>query len=40
MGLAPLRLLPARAGRLMYVGAGVLLLIVVLVLLVLFLRRR
>jgi hypothetical protein len=39
MGLAPLRLLrPPR--RLMYIGAGVLLVIIVLVILILFLRRH
>jgi hypothetical protein len=39
MGSAPLRLVRT-AGRLMYIGAGVVLVIVVLVVLVLFLRRR
>lgn len=38
MGLAPIRLLPPR--RLMYVGAGVLLVIVALVALTVFLLRR
>lgn len=38
MGCPPRRLVPQ--GRLMYIGAGVLLVIVVLVVLVLFLRRR
>jgi hypothetical protein len=37
VGLAPLRLLPP---RLMYIGAGVLLVIIVLIALTLFLRRR
>jgi hypothetical protein len=39
VGLAPLRLLRPQV-RLMYIGAGVLLVIIVLVILIVFLRRR
>jgi hypothetical protein len=40
VGLAPLRLLPRRPGRLMYIGIGAVLLIIIVVVLILFLRRR